>query len=110
MGTYRWHSSNLSAVLCRLINRLPDYHAPRMTPPRVLASIALRALNAVDCMRVRVLCVPNQYFVLYDVKLLIHAKMHVILKIKIILFCHCTTMGHFQTKKLTKKEQLKEIA
>lgn len=26
-GTCRWHSSNLPAVLCRLINRLPDYHA-----------------------------------------------------------------------------------
>lgn len=25
----RWHSSNLSARLCRLINRVRDYHAPR---------------------------------------------------------------------------------
>jgi len=26
---YIWHSSNLSAVLCRLINRLSDYHVPQ---------------------------------------------------------------------------------
>lgn len=59
-GTRRWHSSNLSAVLCRLINRLPDYHASRATV--TVASGSSRAPRArvstqsTACARAALLC------------------------------------------------------
>lgn len=80
-GTCRWHSSNLPAVLCRLINRLFDYHALRTVTTvkerkRERESMCLSRLsclhsNITDCMRVRTLCIFNRYLVccMYDGKL-----------------------------------------
>lgn len=53
----RWHSSNLSARLCRLINGVRDYHAPRALPttgssvsmPRVYPRIIV-AVKGYVCM------------------------------------------------------------
>lgn len=61
-GTRRWHSSNLSAVLCRLINRLPDYHASRtiVTAASARPSAASRASERSRLRaRVRPLCVAK---------------------------------------------------